>query len=118
MTILGEKLAEIEAALEISQTALIELHKENEELQEECKSLHGQLQDCGRRYEHTKTDRDEWKRRALEAEEVLEKILKEVVHTESSRWYRLHFELLEEAQSLILRNSINSGIPATDIEAE
>lgn len=51
---------------------------------------------------------DEWKRRAIEAESCLDKILKNVVHQDSGKWYSLYFEFLDEAQSIILKNSINS----------
>ena len=68
MTILGEKLAEIEAALEIGQAALIELHRENEALKDE-------LEEANHYAVSTVAQEkiDEWKRRALEAEGALKK---------------------------------------------
>ena len=70
-------------------------------------------------YSSLQTDRDEWKRRALEAEEALEMLTRwtkfELVHSGNSTkqpW----INIISKVDKVL--NSINSGIPATDIEAE
>ena len=107
MNTLAEKLEEIQAALEIGQTAITELHKENGELKEklqafemlESQDIDKELQrltqenralkdnpkasanwqmvlsavNANRKANELETARDEWKRRALEAEESLQK---------------------------------------------
>ena len=151
MNILAEKLEEIQAALEIGQIAITELHKENGELKEklqafemlESQDIDKELQrlaqenralkdnpkasanwqmvlsavNANRKANELETDRDEWKRRALEAEEAGRAILE----WEGSNCDGYADKVSDDCPFCKMRavlNSINSGNSATDIDSE